>query len=220
MKFNLQRRDYLLIGGFWLVGCLLLTMVVYYGIFQSRRTESTTVLRPQATFTVVFNQVTAQASKEMAWQHARTQWREDAELLAVTSTWGKTELNMVGQPTAWTYRFYSPAARRMFFVTITPEGEIIGTLHTERLYKEPELIALEAWQMDSPEALSAWLNYGGATMLAAMPGIQVVAQLQMPDQESPLTWTIAGYDRASQNYHSIFINANSREVIDVKSSLQ
>lgn len=220
-KWNLRRRDIVLIGSFWLIGCALLGLVLYFGVLQNQSLSVTgSALRPQATITVVYNEITAQSSQKIAVDHAKTNWQEDAQLMAVTSTWERTELQGVGQPSPWTYRFYSPSARRMLFVTVTPQGEIIGTLHTERLIKKPQFIPLEAWQVDSPEAISAWLNYGGAPMLAAMPGIQVVAQLQVSNDESPLTWTIAGYDRASQNYHSIFINAQNREVFQVESSLQ
>ena len=221
MKLNLRRRDIILIGSFGFVGCALLATVVYFGVLRNdRQSGPANVLRPQATFTVVYNQVTARNSQSVAFEQARSLWQEDAQLMAVMSTWEKTQLHEVGQPTTWTYRFYSPSARRMFFVTITPAGELIGTLHGEYMYNEPRSISVENWQMDSPEAISAWLNYGGATMLAAMPGIQVVAQLQVRSKDSPLTWTVAGYDRVSQNYHSIFIDAQSREVIQVESSLQ
>jgi len=221
MKLNLRRRDLILIASFWMVGCALLAGVVYFGVWRTQPDPfSGNILRPQATFTVVYNEVTAHKAQELAFDHARSRWQADAQLIAVTSTWESAELRAIGQPTAWTYRFYSPSARRMFFVTITPEGEVIGTLHTERLYQDRQTIPLENWQVDSPEALSTWLNYGGSTMLSAMPGIQVVAQLQVSTPESPLTWIIAGYDRASQHYHSIFIDATTNDVLEVKSSLQ
>jgi hypothetical protein len=108
----------------------------------------------------------------------------------------------------------------MFFVTVTEAGELIGTLHGEYMYNQPQTVSPEAWVMDSPEAISSWLNYGGATMLVAMPGIQVVAQLQVRNEDSPLTWTVAGYDKVSQNYHTIFIDAQSKEVLRIESSLQ
>jgi len=221
MRLNLKRRDFIIIGSFWLIGCALLAVVVYFSLRQNQpQGETAKQLRPQATFTVVYNEVTARSHQELAFAQARETWREDAQLMAVMSTWEQTELNELGRPTSWTYRFYSPSARRMFFVTVTPEGELIGTLHGEHMYNEPEIIPTADWTMDSPEAISTWLNYGGATMLAAMPGIQVVAQLQTRSPDSPLTWTIAGYDRVSQNYHSIFINAQSKEVLDIESSIQ
>lgn len=221
MKLKLKRRDLILIGSFWLVGCALMLAVIYFGVLQGQpQTGAAHALRPQATFTVVYNQVTARKFQEMATERARTIWRDDAQLMAVMSTWENTELNQVGQPSSWTYRFYSPGARRMFFVTVTEAGELIGTLHGEYMYNQPQTVSPEAWVMDSPEAISSWLNYGGATMLAAMPGIQVVAQLQVRNEDSPLTWTVAGYDKVSQNYHTIFIDAQSKEVLRIESSLQ
>ena len=198
-----------------------MAVVVYLGVLRSQpQAGPANLLRPQATFTVVYNQVTARSTQSLAAEQARRIWRADAQLMAVMSTWESTQLNEVGQPSTWTYRFYSPSARRMFFVTVTPTGELIGTLHGEYMYNEPEVIPIEQWAVDSPEAINIWLNYGGATMLAAMPGIQVVAQLQVRNKDSPLTWTVAGYDRASQNYHSIFIDAQNKEVLQIESSLQ
>lgn len=221
MKLNLRRRDILLIGGFWLVGCALLATVFYFGVWQSQPESTERLpLRPQATFTVVYNEVTAKNWQDEAYEYATSRWRDDAELMAITSTWTQTELHAVGQPTAWTYRFYSPGAKRMFFVTITPDGEVIGTLHTERPYKTPAFIAPNTWQIDSPQAISAWLNFGGSTMLAAMPGIQVVAQLQVKQSESPPIWIVAGYDQVTQNYLSVLIDANNSEILNVETSLQ
>lgn len=219
MKLNLRPRDYILIASFWLVGCTLLTVVVYFGVWQTRPGPED-AFRPQATFTVAYNEVTAQSAQLQALQQAQSIWSEDAELQAVVSTWDKTALNEVGKPSDWTYRFYSPSQRRMFFVTITPQGEVIGTLHGERIYTRPPLVSIEDWIVDSPEAISLWLNHGGATMLGAMPGIQIVAQLQVNNEESPLTWTVVGYDRISQNYHSIFIDAKNSEILQIESSLQ
>ncbi|MEM7030265.1 MAG: hypothetical protein AAF629_11910 [Chloroflexota bacterium] len=220
MKLNLRRRDLILIGGFWLIGCALLVIVFYFAVQQEPELVTDNVLRPQATFTVVYNQVTARNSQEQALEYAKSRWQEDAQLMAVTSTWSKTELHAVGEPTSWTYRYYSPSTKRMFFVTISPDGNAIGTLHTERPYVTPPFISSEHWQVDSPEAISAWLNFGGSTMIAAMPGIQVVAQLQVKQPDSPPTWIVAGFDRASQNFLSVSIDANSREVLTMNTSLR
>ena len=221
MKLNLRRRDIVLIGGFWLIGCALLGTVLYFAVWQEQPPlEVGNVLRPQATFTVVYNEVTAHNSQAQALEYAQSRWQADAQLMAVTSTWSQTELHAVGEPTSWTYRYYSPSTKRMFFVTITPDGNAIGTLHTERPFVTPPFISAENWQVDSPEAISAWLNFGGSTMIAAMPGIQVVAQLQVKEADSPPTWIVAGFDRATQNYLSVSIDANSREVLTMNTSLK
>jgi endonuclease/exonuclease/phosphatase (EEP) superfamily protein YafD len=221
MRLKLRRREIILIGSFWLLGCALLAIVVYFGVLQSQAQPlADKDFLPQATYTVVYNQTTAQSAQELAFDQVRKLWQEDAQLMAVRSTWEQTELNAVGQPSPWTYRFYSPTARQMFFITITPEGEVLGTLHTEQIFDPPKSIRMEDWVMDSSEALNIWLNYGGATMLAAMPGIQVVAQLKVNSASSPLTWTIAGYDQVSQNFLSVFIDARSKEVLQIESSLK
>ena len=221
MRFNLRRRDIFLIGSLWLIGIMLLGLAFYFGVRQGNAsTSAEIVFTPETNVTVVYTDFTAQTSQVRALEHARQIWTEDAELMAVSSTWEQTDMNQVGQPSPWTYRFYSPSQRRLFFVTVTPEGEIIGTLHGEILYKNPPWIPLEDWSIDSSEAINIWLNHGGATMLEGIPGIQVVAQLQVRSEDSPLTWTVAGYDRVSQNYHTVFIDAKRREVLQIESSLR
>ena len=221
MNLNLSRRDILLILGFWLVSCVLLGLIFYYvtiliqpppPLVQER------VYIPQATFTVQHTQNTAK-SMQQAIDAQIALWQTDAQLYSIAATWDKTDLGLVGQPTAWTYRFYSPGQKRLYFVTANPDGEVTGTSHSERVYNAPNPIPIENWQVDSSEAINMWLNYGGATMLTAIPGIQVVTQLQVRTPGAPLTWTVSGFDRISKHYHTVFIDAKTKEVIKIESSL-
>lgn len=221
MKFKLQRRDILLITGFWLIGCAVLGVFFYYAVFFNQTPPSVPddLIIPQATYTVVHTQVTAKSLQELT-KNQIALWQKDAQLYSVTATWQKAELEQVGQPTAWTYRFFSPGQKRLYFVTANPDGHVIGTSHTERLYNLPYPIPLQDWAVDSPKAINLWLNHGGAAMLTAMPGIQVVIQLQSDGPDSALTWMVAGYDKISKNYHTVFINATTNEVIKIESSLK
>jgi hypothetical protein len=55
-------------------------------------------------------------------------------------------------------------------------------------------------------------------MLLGAPGIQVVAQLSTPNTTDQLpTWTVAGYDSRDDTYHTVFINAQSGQVLQIKS---
>ncbi len=219
MKFNLRRRDIILIVGFWLVGCALLSVIFYFVVFPSAPSPpKNRVIAPQATYTLAYTQVTAK-SMQPATQSKLAQWATDAKLFAVAATWDKTQLEAVGQPTTWTYRYYSPSQRRFYFVTVNPNGEVTGTSHGERIYNAPQRISVEDWKVDSSEAVNTWLNYGGAAMLSAMPGIQVVAQLQISEPTAPLTWAVAGYDRISKHYHTVFIDARTGKVTQIVSSL-
>lgn len=219
-KFKLRRREIILIAGFWLVGCALLTGVFYTIIFSNLPADSQPgkITAPQATYTLVHTQVTAK-SMEYATESKLSLWAEDAQLYSVAGTWEQTELGRVGEPTIWTYRYYSPGQKRLFFITVNPYGETMGISHGERVYKPPIPISAEDWVLDSAEAVNLWLNYGGSAMLTALPGSYVITQLKASTAEDPLTWTVSGYDQPTKHFHTIFINAKTKEIIKISSSL-
>jgi len=219
MKLKLSRRDLILIAAFWLVGCALMTIVVYFAVFQPvAQPLSPGGGGPQATFTLVAGDQTARNLQTAAREQV-ARWQADAQLFTVAATWEQTDLNRLTEPATWTYRFYSPALRRFYFVTVRPDGEVTGISHSERVRTPPPVINPDVWQIDSPQALNIWLNQGGATLLQAIPGIQIVAQLQVNSPDDPLTWAVAGYDKISKNYHTVFINAQTGEVINIETSL-
>jgi len=203
------------------VGCALLAAVAYYAfrLQQPPAPPPAGVIAPQATFTVVPSQVTAKSMQAFT-RDTLALWAADAQFYTVAATWDGVELEQVGQPATWTYRYYSSEQKRLFFITISPQGQITPTSHGERVYHPPQPIVMADWVVDSPQAVNIWLNYGGAAMLAALPGIQVVAQLQIPEPGKPLTWTVAGYDRISNHYHTVFINAKTGKVLNIVSSLR
>lgn len=227
MKFKLQRRDIILIVGFWIIGCALLGIVAYFVLYpdiaspvnvpQAQATQA--VIVPQATVTVTHFEFTAKGVQPLT-QEKLSQWEQDAQLIAVVSTWEKSDIENVGQAAAWTYRYYSPSQKRLFFITVNPDGSVMGTPHGEKIYNAPYAIPTETWAVDSPQALNIWLNYGGEAMLSALKNIQVVAQLEIPNADDPLQWVVAGYDSETQNYHTVFINAQSAKIEKIVSSLK
>jgi len=223
MKFKLRRSDVILIIGFWIIGCALLGTVGYFilypGIAPQPAPPAEAVIAPQATVTVVFTQVTAKTMQAVA-QTKLSQWATDAQLFAVTATWENATIDSVGEPTFWTYRYYSPSRKRFFFITVGTDGSVMGTTHGERIYNAPYPVPTENWVVDSPEAVNTWLNYGGVALITAAPNIQVVAQLQVNEPNSPLLWTVAGYDKNTKMYHTVFIDARTGKVTKITSSLQ
>lgn len=223
MKLKLRRSDIILILGFWIIGCALLGTVGYFilypGIAPPPAPPGKTIIAPQATVTVVFTQVTAKTMQSAA-QAKLSQWAADAQLFAVTATWENAALDSVGEPTFWTYRYYSPSRKRFFFITVGADGSVMGTTHGERIYDAPYPIPADDWVVDSPAAVNTWLNYGGIALVSAAPNLQVVAQLQVNEPNAPLQWTVAGYDKTTKMYHTVFIDARSGKVTKITSSLQ
>ncbi|OQY48164.1 MAG: hypothetical protein B6242_03235 [Anaerolineaceae bacterium 4572_78] len=222
MKLNLRRTEIILILGFWLVGCALLGIVLLLSYQQQKikRDVGTpeAIHVPLATYTVVHTQITAKSQQTVALEKVAL-WHDDAVLVSVASNWDKTNIDTVGQPSTWTYRYYSHGHKRLFFVTVTADGQATGISHIERIYNRPETIKATNW-IDSSEAVNIWLNYGGAIMMRSFPDIQVVAQLKIISKGGTLEWTVAGFDDISKKYHTIYINAIDKKIIRIDSKLQ
>jgi hypothetical protein len=222
MRLKLRRSEILLILGFWVVGCALLGGVFYFALNQNQPTsisDTQTGFTPQATITVLHSQMTAKTLEEQAVDKA-LRWNSDAELVSVTSNWENATVDSIGSPSRWVYRFYSPSNQRLFLVTITPQGEVIGTSHAERIRNEPTPVPPSEWTTDSLNAINIWLNHNGHVMLENLSGVLVVAQLQQLSRNSPITWTVSGYHPPSKNYHTVFIDAKSGEILNIETSLR
>ncbi|GAB4526508.1 MAG: hypothetical protein Kow0063_00830 [Anaerolineae bacterium] len=207
---KLRARDILLLVVGW--SFVAVALVVLVLVFRSRISEPAGVPEPVATHTVVFTQVTALGLYPKAEGVARA-WQPDARLVSVTATWRNTAINLVGQPTQWVFRFYSPALRRYYFVTVQPDGQTQAIEHARQVDLSPPGFPVEAWRVNSVEALATWLDYGGGDMLGDMPGIEVSAQLNVPAEGGDPLWTVVGYDARSNAYLTVMVHATSGKVI-------
>ena len=207
---RLRARDILLLLAGWaLVAAVLAVLFV---IFRSRGLELAGPPTPAPTYTVAFTQVTALGLYPAAEGLARA-WQPDARLVSLSATWRETGVNLVGQPTEWNYRFYSPAGLRYYLVTVAPGGQAQGIEHARPVDMPPPLVPVEAWSVDSVGALSTWLDYGGGAMLSAKPGIEVSAQLNVPSQGGEPVWAVVGYDTLYNDYLTVVIDAGSGAVL-------
>ena len=207
---KLRARDILLLFMGWLF--VAVALIALFVVLRSRSSAATaSVSRPVPTHTVVFTQVTARSLYPAAEVLAQA-WQPDAQLASLTTTWRGTAVNLVGQPTEWVFRFYSPARRHYYFVTVAPDGQAQGIEHARQVDLPPPIVPVEAWHVDSLEALTTWLDSGGGAMLGAKPGIEVTAQLNVPAEGAEPTWAVVGYDAQYNDYLTVMIHAESGEV--------
>ena len=205
------REILLLVVGWVFVAVVLVALVV---AFRSRISGPAGASRPVPTYTVTFTQATAR-SLYPATENLALAWQPDAQLVSLTANWRNTAINLVGQPTDWVFRFYSPSWRHYYFVTVGPDGQSQGIEHARKVDLPPPVVPLDAWRVDSAEALATWLDYGGGAMLSARPGIEVSAQLNVPTEGGDLTWAVVGYEPQSGDYLTVMIRADSGEVVQV-----
>ena len=212
---NITRRDIALLIVIWaLVAVLALGAII--ALRDVQPATGTSSDQPQLTvastlmpaYTPAPSQVTVMTQYPLAQEKA-SGWRADAQLVSCRGTWEQTAINLVGKPIEWDYRFYSAQANLLYFVTVTPDGHVNGTQHLGSVNRPPPSLPVDDWQVDSPAALANWLNAGGGPFLGGRPGIEVVAQLSLRSADADPQWTVVGYDRSTEDYFSVAVQART-----------
>ena len=211
---KISRLELLLLAIIWILVAALfgLAIIVLRGAGPATVAEGGTPAPAEATATLV-PQFTPAASEVSALslyplaQAQADQWRGDASLVSCRTSWEQTALNLVGRPTTWIYRFYSPETKELYFVTVTPDGQVNSTQHLRKLPQAPPLLLVEEWTFDSQAALTNWMNAGGGQFLGDHPGIDVTAQLSVRSEGAAAAWTVVGYDRSNEAYFAANVSA-------------
>lgn len=138
-------------------------------------------------------------------QAART-WQADAQLVSATATWGFAEIDDLSQPVDWTYQFYSPETQQLYVVNVSESRAtpLVGSLSP---YKLPT-IAPGRWRADSYEALSAWLNEGGAAFLNNHSVVDVNARIRQVE-DGRVEWSVVGVARDQDDHHVVVMDAET-----------
>jgi hypothetical protein len=209
---QLRRRDLILLAGVLALACVSALAVIFL-ILSYRSVADTAALPanrpgPQPTHTVTFVQVTGLGQYRSA-QTAAQSWAGDAQLVSANTAWPKMiSKDQVGEPTVWTYRFYSPSKGRLFFVTVDPAGQVETIEHVAPVSLPPQPITTDSWLIDSPAALAIWLDNGGAKMLGNNPGLEMLIQLRTISNNPNPVWLVAGLNNQTEEVHTVVIDAN------------
>ncbi len=210
----MKRRDWIILLAAWLVVAAGLIGGIILLQSRSESISSLPTVQPPAvvaTFTVEYAEVTARRLYPLAEAKAK-EWQPDVKLAGVSAAWPQTALNLVGKPVPWQYRFYSPSQNWLYFVSVTPDGQVSGSPHFRSESRPPATFSADAWQIDSVQALAAWLDSGGGRFLGQNPGEQVIAQLGLDPARGRLEWSVAGLDATGQKYWMAVIDAGSGQV--------
>ncbi|MFN8453597.1 MAG: hypothetical protein U0401_02820 [Anaerolineae bacterium] len=108
---SLRRQDLILLAGVLSLACvsvLVLTFLILGRQSTMQATPATVVAAPTPQHVVSYIQVTGLSQFNLA-KDAAQQWAADAQLVSANASWPKIiSRDQVGEPTPWTYRFYSP----------------------------------------------------------------------------------------------------------------
>jgi hypothetical protein len=197
---KLKRREVLILAALWVViGGVICGATVWLltsrPAVQTALGEPTATPSPAPTYTVQFVKVTALQLYPAAEVAARA-WEPDVQLAGVNASWPATAVDQVGNPTDWSYRFYSPARRRLYLVGVTSAGQAVGAEHFSQETSAPPVINLEKWKVDSSEAIAHWLDNGGGALLSQNADIEVTMQLGVEPTEGQTVWFVTGSSSA------------------------
>jgi hypothetical protein len=210
---GLRRRELLILIGLWLVvGGLLCGGLAWFLASRPAGQESLgPAVAPAPTYTVQFQEVTARRLYPAAEALARA-WEPDVQLVGAGASWSDTALNLVGNPTDWSFRFYSPARGRLYLASVSAGGQAAGAPHIQRENAPPPAIDLAVWTVDSPQALARWLDGGGGDLLGRSPGVEVTIQLGVDPGSGQAVWVVSGLDSATGQPLAIKVNAATGRV--------
>ncbi len=213
---RLRSRDLIILIGLWLVAASLICglavwFLVSRPVEQAHFGEAAAKPSPVPTYTVQFVKVTARQLYPTAEALARS-WEPDAQLVGVNASWLDTAVNLVGDTTDWSFRFYSPSRQRLYLVGIGGDGQAVGAPHFQKEITPPSTVNLEAWAIDSPEALARWLDNGGGELLGRSPGADVTIQLGVGPVDGQLTWVVTGFDAATSQSLALKVDAANGQV--------
>jgi hypothetical protein len=141
-------------------------------------------------------------------EQAAKSWQEDAALVSAAASWPFVRLDDLSLPADWTFQFFSPALQKIFVVNVS-ETQVAVMRESLSPYPLP-VLPLDEWQVDSVQALNAWLNHGGGGFLKAHPIVDVNARLRR-SKEGRAQWIVVGVVRSSETVHVVWVDAISGE---------
>ncbi len=218
---RIRRRDIILLTGAISLACFSLIVVAMIilrsqsalGDPEAVSSSATPTPGPKPTHTVTYVQITGLTQYPLA-EAAAQAWSDDAKLVSANADWPQIiNMDQIGSPTAWTYRFYSTEKERLFFAVVEPGGAVRTIEHGVRVTLPPRTIDLAAWSIDSPSALAIWLDYGGSRLLRTNPGLELVVQLRTLSSSPDPVWMVVGLDNRTEDIHIIAVDANEGAVV-------
>ncbi len=220
MLQQIRRRDIILLTGLFSLAGVVVIAVAMLIIRQNNTFATETDVRPQpqATFTVTYQQITGLKQYGLAEKESKI-WADDAELVVASTDWPQVaNAEQVGQPSDWSYHFYSVTKKHKFMVMVSAAGQVQTFEPPTTSNLVPRAIATKnnSWVIDSPQALAIWLDYGGYEVLRNNPNLELIMQLRSVKERSSPIWMVVGLNRQTQKTRVVVIDAGQGTVIQVK----
>jgi hypothetical protein len=185
----------------WILGVLIVVVlgVLGWALSQARRPQASSPtalpeVAPPAAYRLPETPHSALNLYGQAEQAAQ-RWQADAALVSASASWSFVSLDDFSRASDWTFQFYSPSTQRVYVVNVN-QAEVSPMREALSPYSL-STIAVDEWQVDSYQALNAWLNRGGGTFIERHPVVDVGIRLARPQDGAPM-WTVFGLEGGGQ----------------------
>ena len=208
---GIKRRDLLILGSIWLAGCALVAVLI--GIFYANTltVPASAELPPVPTVSIPFRGDSAKTVYLLALQNAQN-WQSDVDLVALSTRWTNSTAEKLGQAEIWDFRFYSDKSQRIYFTVVTPDKNVVGRAHINKLRNAPYVVEPSGWVVDSNEAISIWANNGGGAFLTAFPENSV--ELLLRQTPAGPAWDILGINADQSQILYLSIDASTGAILN------
>jgi len=199
-----------------LIFLVVLVLAIYGGLLLvvtrggGARVESA-VSRPAP----AWKALTAREAYPLAREAARA-WQPDAQLSMASSAWrgNATSQELLEGRTTWGFHFVSPATGQ--FCVISVVGDKAQVVESGDIPRVPVLLEVADWNIDSPQALSLFLEHSGRDFLAAHAGADVHLRLLAGVENETLLWLAVGLPANDDLAHTVSIDAVTGAVVEIK----
>ena len=142
-------------------------------------------------------------------------WKGDAVPSSASCAWtNPTEAELLEGKMAWGFNFISPSSAEVQTISVF-KGRA-GALKTDRVEDIPKTLSVVGWKVDSPQAMSIFLDNGGRDFLiAGHPDTNVHMHLSARADAGRLLWTVSALSATSGTYISVQVDATSSDMVEI-----
>jgi hypothetical protein len=139
-------------------------------------------------------------------------WEDEAQLVSATASWSNVQTEEdLQQSVAWGFTFLSPQTRQVRVISVTPDGA--EHVQTADAGAKTHGVEVTAWQVDSKQVLSLFLDNGGRDFLTQYPGATVTLRVGPEEGTDRLVWYAMGIYSPERATIVVAVDATTGELL-------
>lgn len=143
-------------------------------------------------------------------------WQADAQLINATATLprGTNRESLITGKANWTFTFYSPTTISIAVIAVT--GNQASLIAQRMADKTLELVDLDGWQIDSPQAIDRMLNQGGNDFLQDVDIATLTMAVTMDSPGRSSEWFISLIAPTGGQSFTIRLNGRTGDTLTIQ----